>query len=152
MKALEIDKIDDVVVEETSPAGKKKKKIANIPQDVDTQREENGAGTTEVAALEHAGQSDVQGLSLVASTEKYVFFMLCRCKNTLNNRDEYEHLCQLVNQIAQPLASRKIAKKIYKLIRKANKEKGFLRQGLADVMKAFRKNEKGIVILAGSLC
>lgn len=75
MKALEIDKIDDIVVEETSPAGKKKKKIANIPQDVDTQREENGAGTTEVAALEHAGQSDVQGLSLVASTEKYVFFI-----------------------------------------------------------------------------
>uniref|UniRef100_A0A183CC04 Ribosomal_L7Ae domain-containing protein n=1 Tax=Globodera pallida TaxID=36090 RepID=A0A183CC04_GLOPA len=67
------------------------------------------------------------------------------------DRDEYEELCQLVNPIAKPLANRKLAKKVYKLVKKAAKEKGFLRHGLADVMKAFRKNEKGIVVLAGNV-
>ena len=65
------------------------------------------------------------------------------------DKEEYEALCQLVNPIAQPMASRKLAKKIYKLVKKSAKEKGNLRHGLADVMKAIRKKEKGIVILAG---
>jgi H/ACA ribonucleoprotein complex subunit 2 len=64
-------------------------------------------------------------------------------------REEYEALCQLVNPIAQPLANRKLAKKLYKLVKKSAKEKGSMRHGLADVMKALRKGEKGIVILAG---
>lgn len=64
-------------------------------------------------------------------------------------KDEYKALCQLVNPIAQPLANRRLAKKVYKLVSKSSMEKGFLRNGLTDVMKALRKNEKGIVILAG---
>lgn len=67
----------------------------------------------------------------------------------VTEREEYEELCQLVNPISKPLADRRLAKKIYKLVKKSAKEKGFLRHGLADVLKAFRKNEKGIVILAG---
>ena len=66
------------------------------------------------------------------------------------DKEEYDALCQLVNPIAQPLANRRLAKKVYKLVRKSTKEKGFLRNGLADVMKALRKKETGIVILAGS--
>ncbi|KAL3097051.1 hypothetical protein niasHS_002767 [Heterodera schachtii] len=67
------------------------------------------------------------------------------------DRDEYEELCKLVNPISKPLSNRKLAKKVYKLVKKAAKEKGFLRHGLADVMKAFRKNEKGIIVLAGNV-
>ncbi|XGW22915.1 hypothetical protein V3C99_005276 [Haemonchus contortus] len=47
-------------------------------------------------------------------------------------KEEYEHLCSLVNAIAKPLANRKLAKKLYKL-------------------KAIRKKEKGIMILAGNV-
>ncbi|KAJ1374505.1 hypothetical protein KIN20_037206 [Parelaphostrongylus tenuis] len=65
--------------------------------------------------------------------------------------DEYEHLCSLVNVIAKPLASRKLAKKLYKLVRKSSKHQHYLRQGLKDVQKAIRKNEKGIVVLAGNV-
>lgn len=67
-------------------------------------------------------------------------------------REEYEELCLLVNKIAQPLASRKIAKRLYKLIKKAAKsEKGNLKQGLTDIQKAIRKDEKGIIVLAGNV-
>jgi len=69
-----------------------------------------------------------------------------------NENEEYEHLCTQVNQIAKPLASRKLAKKLYKLVRKASKaEKGVLKQGIADVMKAFRRNETGMIIMAGNV-
>ncbi|VDK25135.1 unnamed protein product, partial [Anisakis simplex] len=76
--------------------------------------------------------------------------------------EEYDQLCTVVNKIAHPLASRKLAKKIYKLIKKrlnmpyilirqASQEKNYLRQGIKDVHKAIRRNEKGIVILAGDV-
>ncbi|KAK6105742.1 Ribosomal protein L7Ae/L30e/S12e/Gadd45 family protein [Brugia pahangi] len=66
-------------------------------------------------------------------------------------QDEYEELCTMVNAIAQPLAPRKVAKKIYKLIKKASKDKQYLRQGMCDVQKALRRNETGIVVLAGNV-
>ncbi|CAI4225367.1 unnamed protein product [Auanema sp. JU1783] len=66
-------------------------------------------------------------------------------------KDEYDQLCTLVNSIAQPLANRKVAKKVYKLVKKASGETHHLRQGLRDVQKAIRKNEKGILILAGNV-
>jgi len=53
-----------------------------------------------------------------------------------------------VNEIAKPLADWKLAKKIYKVVKKA-KQKESIRTGLSDVQKAIRKGEKGIVILAG---
>ena len=70
----------------------------------------------------------------------------------VTEKDEYYRLCQLVNSISKPLANRKLAKKVYKLVKKSAKEKGFLKQGLADVMKALRRDEKGIVLLAGLYC
>uniref|UniRef100_A0A1I7V5Q3 Ribosomal_L7Ae domain-containing protein n=1 Tax=Loa loa TaxID=7209 RepID=A0A1I7V5Q3_LOALO len=66
-------------------------------------------------------------------------------------QDEYDELCTMVNAIAHPLAPRKVAKKIYKLIKKASKDKQYLRQGMCDVQKALRKNETGIVVLAGNV-
>ncbi|CAK5011247.1 unnamed protein product [Meloidogyne enterolobii] len=72
-------------------------------------------------------------------------------KEPVTEKEEYLSLCQLVNPISQPLASRKLAKKLYKLVKKSAKEKGSLRHGLSDVMKAIRKNEKGILILAGNV-
>lgn len=64
-------------------------------------------------------------------------------------KEEYARLSSLVNPIASPLASRKLAKKIYKLLKSLKDSKSGMRSGLADVMKGFRKNETGIVVLAG---
>uniref|UniRef100_A0A914VZJ3 H/ACA ribonucleoprotein complex subunit 2 n=2 Tax=Plectus sambesii TaxID=2011161 RepID=A0A914VZJ3_9BILA len=66
-------------------------------------------------------------------------------------KGEYEDLCAFVNPIAQPLAGRKIAKKLYKLVKKAAKEKNQLRQGIHDVHKALRRGETGLIILAGNV-
>jgi H/ACA ribonucleoprotein complex subunit 2 len=57
-----------------------------------------------------------------------------------------------VNAIAQPMADRSLAKKIYKLVRKAcTTDKKKYGRGVADVQRMLRKNIKGIVILAGSV-
>lgn len=68
-----------------------------------------------------------------------------------SEKDDYEALCENVNQIAKPLASRKCAKKIYKLVKKAKKEKHHLRQGVTEVQRAIRKGERGVVVLAGDV-
>ncbi|OWA49780.1 putative H/ACA ribonucleoprotein complex subunit 2-like protein [Hypsibius exemplaris] len=61
----------------------------------------------------------------------------------------YEDRLLYVTPIAKPMASKKLTKKIYKLIKKAKKQKGFLRAGLKDVSTRIRKGDRGIVILAG---
>lgn len=69
------------------------------------------------------------------------------------NTDEqrpYEELITLVNSIAQPLASKKLTKKLYKVVKKCQKAKR-LKRGVREVVKALRKDEKGLVILAGDV-
>ena len=62
----------------------------------------------------------------------------------------YEELITLVNAIANPLASRKLTKKLYKVVKKSQKSKR-LKRGVREVVKGLRKGEKGVVILAGDV-
>ncbi|OXU28654.1 hypothetical protein TSAR_004823 [Trichomalopsis sarcophagae] len=63
----------------------------------------------------------------------------------------YEDKLKICNAIASPMAPKKLTKKIYKLIKKASKHKGYLRNGLKDVQKHIRKGETGLVIFAGDV-
>ncbi|KAL1139722.1 hypothetical protein AAG570_006700 [Ranatra chinensis] len=63
----------------------------------------------------------------------------------------YDEKLKFVTVIAQPIAGKKLAKKIYKLIKKASKEKGNLRNGIKDVQSKIRKGERGLVIIAGNV-
>ncbi|CAL8306634.1 H/ACA ribonucleoprotein complex subunit 2-like protein [Gadus morhua] len=60
----------------------------------------------------------------------------------------YGELIVNINPIAQPLASRKLSKKLYKCVKKAAKLKQ-IRRGVKEVQKFINKGEKGIVVLAG---
>ncbi|XP_040907945.1 H/ACA ribonucleoprotein complex subunit 2-like protein [Toxotes jaculatrix] len=60
----------------------------------------------------------------------------------------YQELIANVNPIAQPLASRKLSKKLYKCVKKAAKVKN-IRRGVKEVQKFINKGEKGIVVMAG---
>ena len=62
----------------------------------------------------------------------------------------YDELVELASVIAKPMAGRKLTKRLYKTVRKAKKAKK-LRRGVREVVKALRKNEKGVVILAGDV-
>lgn len=62
---------------------------------------------------------------------------------SIKQEDCYEDKLAFVSAIAKPMASKKIAKKCYKLIKKAAKHKTFIRNGLKDVQKRIRKGEKG---------
>lgn len=57
--------------------------------------------------------------------------------------ESYEEKLAYVTPIAKPMASKKLAKKCFKLIKKATKQKTYLRNGLKDVQKRLRKGETG---------
>jgi len=64
------------------------------------------------------------------------------------NEKSYQELIANMNSIAQPLASKKLSKKLYKCVKKATKVKN-IRRGVKEVQKFINKGEKGIVVLAG---
>lgn len=56
-----------------------------------------------------------------------------------------------ISAIAQPLAQPKMSKKLFKLTKKASKSRGHVKRGVKEVVKALRKGEKGLVVLAGDI-
>jgi len=68
---------------------------------------------------------------------------------TTSEKVSYEDRLLYVTEISKPMASKKLSKKIYKLVKKAKKNKGFLRAGLKDVQTRIRKGDRGIAIFAG---
>ncbi|CAG9828931.1 unnamed protein product [Diabrotica balteata] len=63
----------------------------------------------------------------------------------------YEEKIANCNTISKPMASKKLAKRCYKLVKKAMKQKTYIRCGLKDVQKRLRKGETGIVLFAGDV-
>ncbi|KAH8293421.1 hypothetical protein KR054_000243 [Drosophila jambulina] len=70
---------------------------------------------------------------------------------TIKEEETYDDKLLFVNAIAKPMAGKKLAKKCYKLVKKAMKHKTFLRNGLKDVQTRLRKGETGICIFAGDV-
>lgn len=63
----------------------------------------------------------------------------------------YEQKIQNACVIAKPMASKKLTKKCYKLLKKASKHKTYVRNGLKDVQKRIRKGETGILFFAADI-
>lgn len=64
--------------------------------------------------------------------------------------DNYEKRLPAQLIFAKPLASKKLNKKILKTVKKASKAK-HVKRGVKEVVKALRKGEKGLVIIAGDI-
>ena len=62
----------------------------------------------------------------------------------------YSELVKMVNEIANPLAGKKLTKALHKTMKKAVKVKS-IKRGVREVTKGLRKGEKGIVVLAGDV-
>lgn len=71
-------------------------------------------------------------------------------KESTEESKPYEELITLVNAISKPLASKKLTKKLHRIVKKSQKSKK-LKRGVREVVKGLRKNEKGLVILAGDV-
>ncbi|XP_027220484.1 H/ACA ribonucleoprotein complex subunit 2-like protein [Penaeus vannamei] len=73
----------------------------------------------------------------------------------INNGEEgelsYEEKLAFASIIAQPMASKKLAGRIYKLVKKASQHQGYLHDGLKEVQGKIRKGSTGIVIFAGDV-
>ena len=57
---------------------------------------------------------------------------------------------RLVSPIANPLADPKLTKKVLKTV-KAAAEKKMIRRGVKEVVKALKKGEKGLCVIAGDI-
>ncbi|KTW27797.1 hypothetical protein T552_02236 [Pneumocystis carinii B80] len=55
-----------------------------------------------------------------------------------------------VSPIASPLAHKKLRKKVFKALKKASKVK-HIQRGVKEVVKALKRGEKGLVVLAGDI-
>jgi len=55
-----------------------------------------------------------------------------------------------ISKIAFPLAGKKLTKKLLKITKKGSKDKA-VRRGVKEVVKALRKGEKGLCIIAGDI-
>ncbi|KAK7678184.1 hypothetical protein QCA50_018863 [Cerrena zonata] len=64
--------------------------------------------------------------------------------------DNYEKRMSAVLPFAHPLAPKKLNKKVLKTVKKASKAK-HVKRGVKEVVKALRKGEKGLVIIAGDI-
>lgn len=64
------------------------------------------------------------------------------------SHDEKVEHCSI---IAKPMATKKLTKKIYKLIKKSSNHKNYIRNGLKIVQKQLRLGEKGMVFFAGDI-
>ncbi|KAF6255503.1 nucleolar protein [Scenedesmus sp. NREL 46B-D3] len=62
----------------------------------------------------------------------------------------YDERKKYISIIAKPLADEKLCKKVLKLSKKAAKRKQ-IKRGVKEVVKAIRKNTKGICVLAGDI-
>ena len=71
-------------------------------------------------------------------------------KENIEDQRPYEELITLVSVIAKPMASKKLTKKLYKLVKKSQKAKR-LKRGVREVVKGLRKEEKGVIVLAGDV-
>lgn len=71
-------------------------------------------------------------------------------KKEASETDNYDAKLPYVLPFAQPLASKKLNKKLLKTVKKAAKAK-HVKRGVKEVVKALRKGEKGLVIIAGDI-
>lgn len=65
-------------------------------------------------------------------------------------RDLYTERLPAVLPFAHPLASRKLNKRVLKTVRRASRVK-HVKRGVKEVVKALRKGERGLVVLAGDI-
>ena len=73
-----------------------------------------------------------------------------KVSKTEESEDNYETRMSAVLPFAKPLAPKKLNKKVLKVIKKASKAK-HVKRGVKEVVKALRKGEKGLVIVAGDI-
>jgi H/ACA ribonucleoprotein complex subunit 2 len=66
------------------------------------------------------------------------------------SEDNYEKRLPAVLPFAKPLAPKKLNKKVLKTVKKASKAK-HVKRGVKEVVKALRKGEKGLVVIAGDI-
>ncbi|WVQ96135.1 hypothetical protein IAU59_003237 [Kwoniella sp. CBS 9459] len=67
-----------------------------------------------------------------------------------DKKGEFSVPLDAISPIASPLAGKKLSKKLFKTVKKASKARQ-LKRGVKEVVKALRKGEKGLLLLASNI-
>ncbi|CAF3191156.1 unnamed protein product [Rotaria socialis] len=71
--------------------------------------------------------------------------------DTENSGPSYEDKFKYMNAMASPIAPKKLAKKLFKCVKQAAKQKNYIRLGLRETQKYIRRGERGLVVFAGNV-
>lgn len=71
--------------------------------------------------------------------------------DTENTGPSYEDKFKYMNAMTSPVAPKKLAKKLFKCIKQAAKQKNYIRLGLRETQKYIRRGERGLVVFAGNV-
>lgn len=106
---------------------------------------------SDVAALEDVADVSMTSPSKKEKKEKKEKKAKVEADSDDEDDDKAVELGPSISPIAQPMAVPKMSKKLFKLTKKASKSRGHVKRGVKEVVKALRKQEKGLVILAGDI-
>ncbi|CCF52054.1 hypothetical protein NDA11_008011 [Ustilago hordei] len=119
----------------------------------ESKKEKKSKRKSEVAAMDL--DTDVDSTPSKSSKkdkkEKKIKVEVDIAADASDDEDLSASTAQNISEIAQPLAQPKMSKKLFKLTKKASKSRGHVKRGVKEVVKALRKGEKGLVILAGDI-
>ncbi|ESO82633.1 hypothetical protein LOTGIDRAFT_211297 [Lottia gigantea] len=68
-----------------------------------------------------------------------------------DNEVTYEEKMENIMAIANPIASKKLTKRIYKTVKKASSQKKQVIRGIKQIQKFIKKGTKGFVVIAGDV-
>jgi ribosomal protein L7Ae-like RNA K-turn-binding protein len=74
----------------------------------------------------------------------------CRRAIADPRQPEFHVPLEAISPIASPLASKKLSKKLFRTVKRASKVRQ-LKRGVKEVVKALRKGEKGLLLLASNI-
>jgi H/ACA ribonucleoprotein complex subunit 2 len=72
------------------------------------------------------------------------------CDHHTDPQSEFFVPLDAISPIAAPLANKKLSKKLFKTVKRASKARQ-LKRGVKEVVKALRKGEKGLLLLASNI-
>ncbi|KAI9629180.1 hypothetical protein KEM48_011026 [Puccinia striiformis f. sp. tritici PST-130] len=110
----------------TEPASKKKEKKNKGKQDATTTEDADNETTSKKKKSKQTTNNDTE-----------------------NDADQNVNLDAL-SPIAHPLADKKLSKRVLRTVKKGSKQRR-IKRGVKEVVKALRKGEKGLVVMAGDI-
>ncbi|WVN86925.1 uncharacterized protein L203_102100 [Cryptococcus depauperatus CBS 7841] len=127
---------------------KDKKRKSEVAEIVPVPAEE-GTASAEAVAIEVDGEKALKKQKK-EKKEKRKSLAAEGAEEQEDKKTEFTVPIESISPIASPLAGKKLSRKLHKTVKRASKTRQ-LKRGVKEVVKALRKGEKGLLVLAGNI-